>query len=279
MMKKTGIVLLVFLLFSFSIQARENKENAQKWRLGVQSYTFHNYTFSEALDKIQQLGLNDVEVYFGQKLGGGLKGTMDYHADETQQKKIRTMARAKGIEIVACGVVICDSEEEWDQLFSFARNMGIHTITCEPALDQLAYVDQLANKYKINIAIHNHPKPALYWNPDTLMKALEGRSSRIGSCGDVGHWKRMGIDPVEALRICKGRVISLHFKDVDKEGPDSEDVIWGKGVCHVKGMLAELKEQHFSGIISIEYESPDLDNLMDNIRKSIAYFYRTVDEL
>lgn len=278
-MKKKWIILLSVILFSFHTKAEGQETGTKGWKLGVQAYTFHNFTFSETLSKMQQLGLKYVEVYFGQELGGGLNGVMDYHADESLQKKILSMTKSKGIKIVACGVVVCNSLKEWDKLFSFAWHMGIKTITCEPSLDQLAYVDRLANKYRINIAIHNHPKPSLYWNPGTLMKAINGRSHRIGPCADVGHWKRMGIDPTEALRTCKGRIISLHFKDVDQDGPDSKDEIWGQGVCNVKKMLKKLKSQHFKGLFSIEYESEDSDHLMDNIRKSISYFHIIEKEL
>jgi len=263
---------------SFAQQTRADKAG---WLLGVQAYTFHKFTFEEAIDKSQQLGLKYIEAYYGQTLGKNIQGTMDFHMDKTNQKKVLSYAKSKGVKIVASGVIICNSEAEWKQLFEFASAMGIETITCEPEYKDLKYIDQLANQYKIDVAIHNHPKPSPYWKPELFLKAVKGLSNRIGACADVGHWERMGIDPVEALKMCEGRIKSLHFKDVKKKEDDESeqhDVIWGTGVCNVDAMLKELKRQNFKGLFSIEYEY-NWDNSVPDIQKSIAYFNQEVNEL
>ncbi|SHG01607.1 Xylose isomerase-like TIM barrel, partial [Mariniphaga anaerophila] len=138
-----------------------------------------------------------------------------------------------------------------------------------------------ANKYKIDVAIHNHPKPSNYWNPDMFMEAVDGLSNRIGACTDVGHWARMGLDPVKCLQKISGRVKSLHFKDIKEEVAGEEerhDVIWGTGSLDMEGMLLELKKQNFKGVFSIEYEY-NWDNSVPDIKKCISYFNETVDEL
>lgn len=271
-------LLLLILSLSASVIAKSGKAEKAGWLLGAQSYTFHQFTFVETLDRMQKLGLNYVEVYYGQKLGDGFSGTMNYKMDKITRQRVLKLAKSKGIRIVASGVVICENNREWDQLFEFAKAMGIKTITSEPALDQLDYVEKLADKFNIDVAIHNHPKPSAYWDPIILMKALEGRSKHLGSCADVGHWNRMGIDPIEALKKCEGRIKSLHFKDVDKAGADSHDTIWGTGVCNVESMLKELKRQNFKGLFSIEYEyhekNPDPD-----MKECIKYFNQIVDRI
>lgn len=249
--------------------------------MGVQSYTFHKFSYQETIDKVQQLGLNYVEVYFGQTLGKGIEGTMDFRMDKTTQKKVLDYARAKGVKIVACGVVICKDEAEWKQLFNFAKAMGIEIITCEPDYKHLKYIDQLANQYNIDVAIHNHPQPSEYWKPELFLDAVNGLSSRIGACADIGHWKRMGIDPIEALKKYEGRLKSLHFKDIkEKEAGEAEqhDVIWGTGICDIEGILVELKRQNFKGLFSIEYEY-NWENSVPDIKQCIQYFNRKTGEL
>lgn len=194
--------------------------------------------------------------------------------EKITQQDLLKLAKSKGIKIVASGVVICENNTEWDQLFAFAKAMGIQTITCEPALNQLDYVEKLADKFNIDVAIHNHLKPSIYWNPNDLM----GRSKHLGACADVGHWKRMGIDPIEALRKCEGRIKSLHFKDVDKVGTDSFDTIWGTGVCNVESMLKELKRQNFLGLFAIEYEYHE-ENPDPDMKECIKYFNQIVDRM
>jgi len=258
------------------------------WKLGAQTYTFNHFTLVQTFDKMKTLKLKYAEVYFGQKLGEGFgDATMDYHLGAGTRSKILELAKSKGIKIMACGVVTCETEKEWEDVFGFAKEMGIEVITSEPTLQQLDFVEKLTDKYKISIAIHNHPKPATYWNPDTLMAALKGRSLRIGSCADVGHWERMGIDPVKALETCEGRIISVHIKDVAARSGQGEaagefagqhDVIWGKGVCHVDSMLRELNRQKFQGLFSIEYEY-NWDNSVPDLAECIEYFNQQAMEI
>ena len=271
-------LLLAVMTLSAGVITNSGKAEKAGWLLGAQSYTFYRSTFVETLDKMQKLGLKNVEVYFGQNLGDGFSGTMDYKIDKITRRKLVKLAKSKGIKIIACGVVICKNNTEWDQLFEFAKSMGIKIITSEPALDQLDYVEKLADKYNIDVAIHNHPKPSTYWNVDDLLNALKGRSQHLGSCADLGHWNRMGIDPLEAIKKCEGRLKSFHFKDVAEAGADAHDTILGSGVCKVDAILKELKRQNFKGLFSIEYESQK-ENPESDVKQCISYFNTSVDKL
>jgi len=242
------------------------------WKTGAQSYTFHKFTFVEALDKLQELDLQYVEMYYGQRLGEGFgEQRMDFRMDKATQTKVLEAAKARNVEIIASGVVICENEQEWEELFRFAKEMGISIITCEPVPEHLDLVEQLAEQYQIDVAIHNHPQPSNYWHPDLVMQALEGRSRRMGVCADVGHWKREGIDPVKALEQVGDRLKSLHFKDIKAPEAGEEeqhDVIWGTGVCDVPAMLRVLKNIPFNGLMSIEYEY-NWENSVPDIKKCL----------
>lgn len=278
---KSSALLVLVMLFSVHVDAQQSKAEKAGWRLGVQAYTFHKFSLKEAIDKAHDLGLKYIEVYYGQPLGEGIDGKMDYNMDKATQAKVLAYAKSKGVKIVASGVIICENETEWKKLFEFASQMGIETITCEPDYKHLKYIDQLANQYKIDVAIHNHPKPSPYWEPKLFLDAVKGLSNRIGACADVGHWKRMGIDPVEALKMYEGRIKTLHFKDIkEKEAGETEqhDVIWGTGVCNVDAMLKELKRQNFKGLFSIEYEY-NWDNSVPDIKQCIQYFNQVVGKL
>jgi sugar phosphate isomerase/epimerase len=140
-------------------------------------------------------------------------------------------------------------------------------------------VEKLAKEYNIKVAIHNHPGPNnFYWQPETVLAAVKGRSPLLGACADVGHWVRSGLDPVECLKKLEGRVITLHFKDLNEPGLKAHDVPWGTGISNAKGMLAELKRQNFQGAICVEYEY-NWDNSAPEIAKSAAWFNATCAEL
>jgi AP endonuclease, family 2 len=275
------IIALVCCLLALPSQA-QTKAEKNGWRLGIQSYTFHLFSLAEALDKTEELGVKYIEVYPGHKLGGkwGDK-VFDFNLDVQTQKELREFAASKGIKIVGTGVFVTDNSADWEKMFRFADEMGLEFITCEPALKDWDLVEKLANQYKIKVSVHNHPKPSDYWNPDNLLSVISNRSRLLGSCSDVGHWRREGLNQIDCLKKLQKRIVSLHFKDIAPkvEGEkEQHDVIWGTGILDVKGMLKELKRQKFKGVFSIEYEF-NWDNSVPDIKECIKYFNKTADEI
>ncbi len=272
------IVLLVFVLCICCLPRPDAAYGAQEnWRLGMQAYTFNRFTFYEAVDKTAALGLRYIEAYPGQRLSKEKPDIKTNHNMPSREKKeMLQKLREAGVKLVNYGVVgLPNNEAECRKVFNFAREMGIETIVSEPPEDAFDIIEKLCKEYKIiKVAIHNHPKPSRYWNPDTVLKVCKGRSELIGACADTGHWFRSGINPVESLKKLKGHIISLHFKDLD----GGHDVIWGTGKCNVKAMLAELARQNFKGVFSIEYEHNWL-NSMPEIAECVPYFERTAAEL
>lgn len=231
------------------------------WKLAVQAWTFNHMTFCDAVDTTASLGIHYIEAFPGQNIGGGIDGKMGPDMDAATQAKVLAKLKAAGVTLVNFGVTGAGDEAGWRKLFDWAKAMGIQTIVSEPKEEQFDLLDQLTQQYGINIAIHDHPEPSHYWNPETVLKVCANRNPRIGSCADVGHWVRSGLDPVACLQKLQGRVISLHFKDLNKRAKDGHDVVWGTGISNVPAMLAELRRQGFKGVFSIEYEhhSPELN--------------------
>jgi len=181
---------------------------------------------------------------FGGTVGDAGMGPALSASDRAAVKRILADA---GVRLVNFGVTdLKNDEAECRRLFDFAKDMGIETIVAEPPPDAIALVDRLCGEYGINVAIHNHPKPSPYWNPDKVLEVTRGRSSRIGACADIGHWLRSGINPMEAVKKLKGRIITFHFKDLNVAGdPEAHDVVWGTGVANVRELLRELDRQKF----------------------------------
>ena len=120
-------------------------------------------------------------------------------------------------------------------------------------------MEKLAKEYDVAVAFHNHPKQPnnpnyKVWDPQYVADLVRDRDPLIGACADTGHWARSGLEPVECLKILRGRVISSHLKDLNRMGEGAHDVPYGTGVCNIAGVLDELKAQGFAGNISIEYE-------------------------
>ncbi len=279
---KFGMVLTVAGLClcavgSGSARAEEN------WRLGMQAYSFNRFTFFEAVDKTKALEMKYIEAYPGQKLSAEYgDAKLDHNMSAEAKAAAKKKLQDAGVKLVNYGVVgLPNDEAECRKVFDFAKDMGIETIVSEPPEDAFDLIDRLCGEYKINVAIHNHPKPSHYWNPDTVLKVVKGRSPRIGACADTGHWTRSGVDPLEAVKklLAEKRIISFHFKDLNEFGNrGAHDVPWGTGVSKADAILTELARQGFKGSFSIEYEHNWL-NSMPEIAQCVAFFRKTAAEL
>ncbi|HOC74181.1 MAG TPA: sugar phosphate isomerase/epimerase, partial [Candidatus Hydrogenedentes bacterium] len=136
------------------------------WRVGCQAYSFNRFTFYEAVDKTASIGLKYIEAYPGQRLSKDKPEdvTFDQNMSPELQKEVLAYLASKGVTLVNYGVVgISKDEAEARKLFDFAKAMGVETIVSEPAKNQLSAIAKLADEYGIKVAIHNHPKPSMYW--------------------------------------------------------------------------------------------------------------------
>jgi len=255
----------------------ESGANKLGWKLAIQAWTNNRGTLFETLELAQRLGLHYVEAFPGQRLSKDFEGKMGPGMTEEQIQKLLDKAKSCGITIINFGVTgIPEDEAGARKVFEWAKKIGIKTLVTEPKESQIPVLDKLAQEYDMTIAIHDHPKPSHYWNPDIVLKAVAGASPRIGACADTGHWVRSGLDPVECLKKLEGRVISLHFKDLNKRDRHAHDVPWGTGASDVAGQLAELKRQGFKGVFSIEYEHK-WDEA--TLAKCVAFFFGEANRL
>lgn len=251
------------------------------WRLGCQAYSFNRFTFFEAVDKNASMGLHVIEAYPGQALSKDIPDAVfDHNMSPELQAKALEKLKSANVKVVNYGVVgLPNKEDECRKVFDFAKKMGIETIVSEPPASAFDLLDKLTEEYGINVAIHNHPKPSLYWDYKKVLEVTKGHSKRIGSCADTGHWMRSGINPLEAVKALEGRIISFHLKDLNEFGNhDAHDVVWGTGQANMNAILAELKRQNFKGVFSVEYEY-NWDNSVPEISQCVKYFDETAAAL
>jgi len=276
-MKKQLVAILISSVLGILLSGVVMAENSEQhpypqsydgWRMGVQTWSFRKFTLFEAIDKTRSLGLGYIQAYPGQKVSDKINKGFGPDLSPQQRQEVKAKLNETGIKIFAFGVTgISTDEAKAGKLFEFAKEMGIETIASEPKLKQFDLIDELCQKHKIKLAIHNHPKASRYWNPDTVLKACQGRSKWIGACADVGHWVRSDLNPVECLKKLEGRIHDVHIKEIDK----GHDVVWGTGQARIEGVLKELHRQNFKGTFSIEYEY-NWNNNVPEIRQSVDYF-------
>lgn len=277
-MKKYFIGVLFLLVHNYMFSQYGNKNN---WKLSIQTWTFHKYSFLQSVEKADSLGVKFLEVYPGQKVGGDIQGAFSYTLDKDSRDKLKQFLEYRGIKVVALGVVDKDyyNKDNLEKFFEFAKYMGISFITAEPEWQDLDEFNRLAGKYKVKVALHCHPKPSShYWHPDSTVAAMNGRQ-HIGAWPDIGHWARNGVNIPDAMKKVEGKIWGLHLKDIKEfNNTAAEDTLLGQGVCDIPAVMNELKRQKFKGVVSIEYEVNPVKN-MSEMQQNVLYYLGQLGKL
>lgn len=242
------------------------------WKLGCQVYSFNRFTFEEAVKKNVQTGCRYLEAFPGQKLTsrGGAVGPGMSREDKAV---FRSILADNGCVCTTFGV-----SDASRRTLEFAAEMGIGVVNAEPPFKDLPQIDEICGELGVRVALHNHPKPSIYWDYKTVLENIKDLSPRVGACADTGHYMRSGINPLEAIKALKGRIIGFHFKDLNGYEGGVHDVPWGTGKADVEAILKELYEQRFRGCFSAEYEH-NWDNSVPEITQSIKFFDEVAKKL
>lgn len=279
-MKKLIPLLSVLLVSTLSHAQQQTPAEKLGWQLAIHSYTFQKFSIFDAIDKSAALGVKYMSISGSLMLDGSNRITT-VDLSDADRAAIDKKLRADGFgNFVNIGVVqLPPDEAKSRKVFEFAKKWGINILVAEPEFNALDTVEKLCKEYNIKVAIHDHPKGhSIYWNPDTVLQAIKGRTPLMGACADVGHWMRSGLDPLECIKKLDGHIICLHFKDLNEMGPNAHDVPWGTGVGKSKEIMAELKRQHFHGAFCVEYEY-HWTNSSPEIAQCVKFWNDTCAEL
>lgn len=228
--------------------------------VGCQAWSFNRFSVLEAIDKTAEAGGKIIEFYPGQKFSPEQPDVrFDHNVGDDIVAQVNSRLAQRNLKAVNYGVVSIPSDEPGARkVFEFAKKLGLYAVTTE-SVDALDTIEKLAKEFDLKVGIHNHPRRPndpnyKVWDPNYVLSVVTNRDARIGSCADTGHWVRSGLEPVECLKILKGRIISSHLKDLNEKSSRAHDVPYGGGVSDIPGILDELKRQGFVGNISVEYE-------------------------
>src|SRR6185295_2351385 len=83
-----------------SVTATTGPNVTDNWRIGVQLWTFREFPFVKAIDKVDSAGAKFNEAFPGQKLGGDFKNAvMDPSLSAENRTKVKELLKAKGINM------------------------------------------------------------------------------------------------------------------------------------------------------------------------------------
>jgi inosose dehydratase len=163
--------------------------------------------------------------------------------------------------------------------FEFAKALGIRNISADPDPESFDSLNDLVKEYDIRIAIHNHGPRHRYNKAVDVLHAIEGHDERIGACADLGHYIRSGEQPIDVIRLLKGRLYGIHLKDFAEMKAETKGVVLGQGHLNVPAVFSALLNVGFpaDGAISLEYEENPQDPIAE-IRECVAVAQKALAE-
>ncbi len=283
--RSAALALAAFTVATASAVEIPDESRSNGIAVGCQAYTFNRFSVFEAIEKTAAAGGKVIEFYPGQKLTREEPNVKwDHNSPDPIVQRVKEKLAQHKVRAVNYGVVgIPKDEAAARKIFEFAKKMELYAVTTE-SVDALDTIEKMVKEYDIRVGFHEHAKrmkkgadgkpvedPGYkIWNPEYVRDLVKDRDARIGACADTGHWQTSGLKPLDAIKILKGRIISLHMKDRAALGTGQHDQILGTGVGQCKEILAELKAQGFKGNISIEYEF-NWDNSVPDVKQCIEF--------
>lgn len=243
-------------------EAQPKKDDRFKFTLGMASYTFRHFNLDDTIAMTKRLGLTKIAF-------------KDFHLplDSTieQIKTVAATVKDAGLDLYGCGVVYMKNEDEIHRAFEYARTAGMQTIIGVPEHHLLELINKKVQEYNIKVAIHNHgPGDDRYPSPESAYERIKNLDKRIGLCLDIGHTKRLGLDPSESAEKFTDRLLDVHVKDVSAAAKEGNTIETGRGVIDIPKFLRTLIKINYSGITSFEFEK-DKEDPLPGVAESVGY--------
>jgi sugar phosphate isomerase/epimerase len=263
-----GLVAGSTLSFTKAHASPVNKTKEDAYKLGIAGYTFRHFDLDEALEMMEKVDVKYLCI-------------KDFHLplDSTSEEIASFHRKLKdhGVTGYAVGPIYTKTREEIDNVFEYAKRVGVDMVVGIAAHEDLEYVDSKVKEYDIRYAIHNHgPEDELYPNATSIVNLVKDMDPRIGLCFDIGHNMRDGHDPVRDLEKYSDRIFDMHLKDVSAAEAEGKTVELGRGVIDIPAYIKMMRKVNYTGVCSLEYEK-DMKEPMAGISESIGYFRGAAD--
>ena len=238
-------------------------EANESFKLGIAGYTFAKFDLDKTLETLKR-----TDVHYLCIKNFHLPLTSTKEEIEAFHKKLAKF----DVIGYAVGPLYMNSEKEVDQVFEYAKRVGVKTIVGVPTYDLLPYVNEKVKEYDMKYAIHLHgPDIDKFPDADDVWENTKDLDPRMGMCLDIGHDRRNGKDPVADLKKYHTRVFDVHLKDVTAATKQGRSVEIGRGILDIPAFVEMLREVNYKGVCSLEHEK-NMDNPFMGIAESIGYF-------
>jgi len=288
--RMTHRTILATLLAAFSVAtcaAQENNaafearlagraaESKLDWQIAVAAYSFRQFTFFEAVDKVAELGVDRIEGFNFQKISKQIPAVLNPLTMSNEDfAKVRDKLQKSGVTLIALYYGSFPADEAVCRtVFEKSKKLGVKYFVGEPDLDRLPMLDKLAREFGMIVGLHGHDKKHSpnTWHPRLVAEHCQAFSPAIGAFSDTGHWIRSELDPSEGVALLKDRVVGFEIHDLHAFNASGHDVPLGTGVGKLPKMLETVaKVKKGPVLFSIEYNSHP-DNPSSDVKKCIEF--------
>jgi len=220
--------------------------------IGVQSYTYRQFSAVEAVQMAASIGLKAIEMW---------PKHIHFESPADEIAAFKQAAQDNGIWV--CGYGVCGLEQLGDKMaptFEFAASLGAAYISVNLGRDNHDIANkaiEVARPLNLKLGIHNHGPGASFETAEQVLAMCEGKDPLLRACMDTGHYMRSAQMPAHVIRTLGKRINSVHLKDFISE---KEEVVPGTGNLNFAEVLALLKsEAAYEGAYVIEYEADPKD--------------------
>ncbi len=233
------------------------------WKLAVAAYTYRNFTFFEAIDKVAALDVDLIEGFNFQKISADIPQALDPgKMSDKEIDAVNSKLKSAGVKLIALYYHNFPADEKASRkIFERSKKLGVEYFVSEPSPELFPMLDKLANEYKIAVGLHGHSKQSSpnTWHPALVLKQCEKYSPMIGAFSDTGHWIRSLLHPEEGAAVLKNRLLGTEIHDCVPFNESAHDVPLGKGTGQMTKYLENIaKFRKGTVLFSIEYNTnPD----------------------
>jgi len=232
------------------------------WKIGLRTEAFPSKYLADALDKIDGLGLGDVELFSNQQFDIAIPKNVDIKLYPDEVRAVTDKLIAMNLNAVAYHTPsIGPDEKSIRSVLDLAQTLKTTVLVVDQMPGDLSLLDRLADESKLKVAICGDLKA-------TLVAVTP--YSNLGVCGDTADWLEHGVQPADAVAQLKDKLLVLNLRDRSSRGKEGHDVPPGTGVADIgKVLLAMYHLQIKPSLLTISSPAGTLEKAMGTFDEAL----------
>ena len=232
------------------------------WKIGLRTEAFPGKYLADALDKIDGLGLGDVELSSSQKFDIESPKNVDTRLYPDEVRAVTDKLIGMNLNAVAYHAPSIGSDEKSIRsVLDLAQMLKTTVLIVDQMPGDLPLLDRLAGESKLKVAICGDPKTTL---------VAVAPYSNLGVCGDTADWLEHGVQPADAVAQLKEKLLVLNLRDRNSRGKEGHDVPPGTGVADIgKVLLAMYRLQIKPSLLTISSPAGTLEKAMETFDEAL----------